>query len=71
MNTTEYLADTNFSNSEPLTEVPLFFERTAGSSLEPIEVSGDLEPGEAQFRRDFQARWWPGDMQVYTPPAKG
>ena len=71
MNTTDSVHEPTSTPSKRLPEVPRFFERCLPVSSSDDENTKELEPGEAQFRRDFQARWWPGDMNEYSPAPKG
>jgi hypothetical protein len=71
MNSTKSPNEPNIAPPNRLIEVPRFFNKPSQVNSKCSHISETLEHGEAQFREDFQARWWPGDMTTFSPPPKG
>jgi len=68
--TTKSPDEPNAAPQKGLLEIPRFFEKPSVRRSSAASLEG-LESGEAQFREDFQARWWPGDLTTQAPPPKG
>lgn len=52
---------------DQLVEIPRFFERANLNSATEEDADGR---GESEVPRPFQARWWPGDLKLFSPPNK-